>query len=94
MEADSPPGPFRRRHQSSDSVEHPSELSVVFPFKDGELLRQIPVSRHQLPEPDKGLHDGDVDLDGTFTVQHAGTQGDSLLREGHRKIAPTAVTRT
>ncbi len=60
-------------------------------FQLRQAFGQFPVDTEQLPKPDKGPHDLDVDLDSPWASQDAGQHGHPLLGESVRGVTPTAV---
>jgi hypothetical protein len=63
-------------------------------FHVSEFAGKLAVGGESLAELNKRPHDGNVDLDGAVTVEHAGKHGDALLRERVSRIAASTVTRT
>ena len=55
-------------------------------FKFGQLVRQFLVQGQGLSEPDKGAHDGNINLNRPLTAQDAGQHRTPLLRKGIREI--------
>jgi hypothetical protein len=64
-----------RRHQLANRLEKNVNGVVMLPYPPlqlGKLARQFPIGCGQLAHLHKGALDGDVDLHGTITLQHAG----------------------
>jgi len=89
MKTDSSSGRLGRGHQLADGIKDSPELGIVFLFKRIEFSGQIFVRRENLPEPDEGPHNLNVDSNSTPAVQDAGKHGHTLLGEGTRKVSAT-----
>ncbi len=90
LEANAPAG--RRllwTHQLPDGVKDDAELGVVLSLQLLQLPGQVLVGPQQLADPDKGIHNLDIDLDRSFAVQDAGKHGHTLLSESIRGEAAT-----
>ena len=81
--------------QLFDRIENNIKLLVVvleFGFDLIQLFLDAPVCRQDFPESDKGPHDGDIDLDGPWTIEDAGEHGNALLCEDQGGLSPPAVS--
>ena len=72
-----------RGHEAAEGIEDYAELAVVLFLHFIELAREFGMGGEQLPETDKGAHDGDIHLHCAVAAQDAGKHGDTLLGEGH-----------
>jgi len=66
-------------------------MMIASPFKFAEFAREISVGGGHLAQADKGAHDGDVHLYGSFALQHGGEHGNALLGEREGLVAPAAA---
>ena len=76
-------------HELPDRIKDRFELSIVLALQSIEFPRQILVGCQELADPDKGIHNLDIDLDRSFAVQDAGKHGHTLLGESIRGEAAT-----
>jgi len=75
----------RRRHELANSVKDYSELGIVLLFHRLKLACQILMRGQDLPQPNKGSHDFDIDADGPLAAQHTGKHRYALLGKGIRR---------
>jgi hypothetical protein len=82
--------PFPLLKLLGNGVVAPAHLFLQLRQAFGELL----VDAEQLPKPDEGPHDLDVDLHGPWASQNAGKHGHPLLGEGEGQVlaVPAATT--
>src|SRR5947208_7986449 len=80
------------KHQLADGFENDLKLGVVFVFERGKLAGKFRIREEHLAQAHKCAHDGDVDLHGPRTPQHAGKHRDALLGEGVGKITTATAT--
>ena len=76
-------------HELPDRIKDRFELSIVLALQSIEFPRQILVGCQELADPDKGIHNLDIDLDRSFAVKDAGEHGYTLLCKSVRRVSST-----
>jgi hypothetical protein len=75
-------------------IKHNRKVFVVsrkFSDDGGKLTVELFVRFQYLPQSDKGSHNGDIDFDRLFTVQHARQHCHTLFRKRIWQISSTTV---